>query len=180
MVNRKGFSLVEILVVVLIVGILGAVALPQYQAAVIKSKLSTLMPMVRAIASAEERHYLAIGEYAANVSDLDVNFPSNFTCSGTYCRDRKDWSMAYQLYETSGAMRVIGFVALNGSRGSQVINYVYHVCPTKEICKGILSSYGSIKYFEVTASGSEKDLLIRVAVSMGGKRRSSGSDTFLL
>ena len=38
--NKKGFTLLELLVVVLIIGILAGIALPQYRKAVVKSKLA--------------------------------------------------------------------------------------------------------------------------------------------
>ena len=76
-VTNRAFTLIELLVVVLIIGILAAVAVPQYKSAVIKSRAVTLLAVSKALLDAQEVYYLANGNYAADVADLDIEIPQD-------------------------------------------------------------------------------------------------------
>ena len=61
--NSKGFTLLEMLVVVLIIGILAAVALPQYKKAVFKSKVAELVLWLNTMEKATDE-YLLVNDIA--------------------------------------------------------------------------------------------------------------------
>ena len=69
---KKAFTLIELLVVVLIIGILAAVALPQYQKAVLRARFMQVKIDTEALYQAQQRYHLANGEYATTKNDLDI------------------------------------------------------------------------------------------------------------
>ena len=77
--KSQGFTLIELLVVVLIIGILAAIAVPQYQKAVMKANLHKGIPLVESLYQAQQAYYLANGNFAADVDDLDVSIPRGCT-----------------------------------------------------------------------------------------------------
>ena len=71
--KNRAFTLIELLVVVLIIGILAAVALPQYQRAVKKSRAAEAKIALSALVRASEVACLADPNYSGDMSSLDVN-----------------------------------------------------------------------------------------------------------
>ena len=73
--NKKAFTLIELLVVVLIIGILAAVALPQYRLAVLRARATKLFVAMHTLEQAQQSYYLANGTFTTDLDDLGVDFP---------------------------------------------------------------------------------------------------------
>ena len=88
--NKKAFTLIELLVVVLIIGILAAIAVPQYQKAVEKSKSAQAVTMLKSVYQAAQEYYLANGAWPTSFADLSVTPPWTGTTKWYEAPDNKD------------------------------------------------------------------------------------------
>lgn len=81
--KNQAFTLIELLVVVLIIGILSAVALPQYNKAVEKTRMAEAVIMVKKLAEAQELFKLENGRWATfeEIDALHIGLPANGTVS---------------------------------------------------------------------------------------------------
>lgn len=66
--NAKGFSLIELMIVVVIVGVLAAVALPNYRNYLIRSSRSAVQTELLELASIQEKIFLNSNNYSPNVT----------------------------------------------------------------------------------------------------------------
>ena len=82
--KNKAFTLIELLVVILIIGILAAIAFPQYKKVVFKSKFKELKVHLHEIKNAEERLLAETGSYTSNRNNLDIEFPLSKNLSSAH------------------------------------------------------------------------------------------------
>ena len=99
---HQAFTLIELLVVVLIIGILSAIALPQYKLAVEKARAAEALVMLKAIANANQVYYMANGDYAETLDELDIQVPGEQKTVATRQRMFTEY-FQYDVKHTSGA-----------------------------------------------------------------------------
>src|SRR5713226_2522631 len=79
--NRKGFTLVELAVVIVIIGVLAAFGVPRFIKSVERSKASESFAYLSAVRAGQERYHARQGTYSSTITDLDIklNAPKYFT-----------------------------------------------------------------------------------------------------
>ena len=75
--NRKGFTLIELMIVVVIIGILAALAIPRFQNATVKAKESEAKTILKQIYTFQNIYLRETGGYSANLASIGFLVPTN-------------------------------------------------------------------------------------------------------
>ncbi len=97
--TQGGFELVELAVVVVIIGILAAFAVPKFLNSVERSRATEAVSYLSTVQAAQERYHARHGSYAPAMAALEIDLPAleYFETSGIDASDPKalqtEWSM---------------------------------------------------------------------------------------
>lgn len=106
---QKGFTLIELMVVVFIIAVLAAIAYPSYKTFVLESKRSDAITEMTSIAGAQEKFYAENLRYAGTVNVL----------SG-YTAEPNPYISKEGLYSITTNLTVEGYQIRATTRGTQV------------------------------------------------------------
>ena len=73
MLRKKGFTLLELIIVIIVIGILASIALPRYMRVAEKSRTAEAKSILSALRSAQIRYSAQYSNYTDTIGNLDVD-----------------------------------------------------------------------------------------------------------
>ena len=161
--TNKAFTLVELLVVILILGILSAIVIPQYHKAIWRSKTKGMLFNLKAMYEGVHSYYLANNTYPTKLSDLDISFNGyTNTCIRSGPLYTNDSCVANE--NSNLFLSVVNNYA-SGASFAQFNSGPYRSAGFMINYKGGISCYESTSYITTTGNFCEKVMGCRIWAS---------------
>lgn len=126
--NNSGFTLIELMITVAIIGILTTIAIPAYQTYVAKSILSTLQTSASAGRSGMMSRYMEFGEMPEEgVGENGINQPGSITQGliNSLSLSPYQSSLTYTKDDPKKASIIITLANVNGSVNTKTLSFVF-------------------------------------------------------
>lgn len=134
--NKRGVSLLEVLVVLLILTTLLAIALPKYKKAIEKARAAEALVLFKRVVEAQKMYYSTNGKFADTFDELDVSIPWTGDTNVTYVnssdtRSNEYWSLSINSSGTE-ISRSMSILRLGGDYPKSGFVYSLSHNPTQE------------------------------------------------
>jgi prepilin-type N-terminal cleavage/methylation domain-containing protein len=110
MIGKRGFTLIEVLIVVIILGILATIAVPQFTKMMYRARTAEAYSTMGALKTALEVYKLEHTTYTDVLGDLDITFPDGATGSPNFDYEITNADDTTYTIEATGKEKAAGVI----------------------------------------------------------------------
>lgn len=160
--NKKGFTLMEMLVVVLIIGVLGAIAFPQYSITIDRTRMTTNLSLLKPIADAVVQYYSFNDAPPDKLTKLPVGIPKEWSVNDNLTATSPDGNCTLSIDIDSTIPTSTSMTCKRGSNDEYKIEYKYSAPDDN----GTLKMGGP--FIEVLATDTDRKKSLEKAIASSG------------
>jgi type IV pilus assembly protein PilE len=117
--SNKGITLIELIIVIVVVGILAAIAIPTYTSYMQRGRRTDAKTALEQLRAAQEMRRAEQGGYSTNLTELQTTWGVQSNPVGDY---NLQWANGFALTANSFTAQAVPFTARQLSDGSLFIN----------------------------------------------------------